>query len=178
MAVKPFKRLCKLGIYAKILPPRQAPCFRWSPDSSVCFFSDLMTAGYLYLPNRWHRSSMDLVETTRYPKVGDPNPNEGGYFEPEGTNIVWAAFNDNENQFWSALLEPDGSSLLVQWMNRLQNISYIRVIILRCQNKFYNEKQKAGWTWMTRRSLTFLKQNGGFILKSDVTGWNHYIFMT
>ncbi|MBK7308743.1 MAG: DPP IV N-terminal domain-containing protein [Chitinophagaceae bacterium] len=60
-----------------------------------------------------------VVETQRYPKIGDPNPEvKVGIIEPEGNNIVWAAFNEKDDQYFGLpYWKPDGSSLLVQWMN-------------------------------------------------------------
>ncbi|HQW83370.1 MAG TPA: DPP IV N-terminal domain-containing protein, partial [Ferruginibacter sp.] len=122
-----------------------------------------------------------VVETQRYPKVGDPNPEvKVGMVEPEGTKVVWASFNEKDDQYFGMpYWKPDGSSLLVQWMNRLQNnlVIYDVNVFTGGKTEFYNEKQK---TWIDLDDqggrLTFLQNGTGFILQSDATGWNQLYF--
>lgn len=72
-----------------------------------------------------------------------------GIIKPDGGNIVWADFNPKDDQYFGApYWMPDGSSLLVQWMNRLQDnlIIYEVNTTTGTKREFYNEKQK---TWLT-----------------------------
>jgi len=155
--------------------------FWWSPDSKhIAFFrSDDTKVPVFTIADA--PGLHGVVETQRYPKVGDPNPEvKIGIVEPEGNNIVWAAFNEKDDQYFGLpYWKPDGSSLLVQWMNRDQNnlIIYDVNTITGGKSEFYNEKQKS-WVDLDDQGgrIEFLKDNTGFILNSDATGWNHLYF--
>jgi dipeptidyl-peptidase-4 len=155
--------------------------FWWSPDSKhIAFFRSDDTRVPVFTitdANGLH----GVVETQRYPKVGDPNPEvKIGMVEPEGNNIVWAAFNEKDDQYFGLpYWKPDGSALLVQWMNRLQDnlIIYEVNTITGSKSEFYNEKQKS-WVDLDYQGgrIQFLNDKTGFILNSDVSGWNHLYF--
>ncbi len=155
--------------------------FWWSPDSKhIAFFRSDDTRVPVFTitdANGLH----GVVETQRYPKVGDPNPEvKVGMVEPEGNNIVWAAFNEKDDQYFGLpYWKPDGSALLVQWMNRLQDnlIIYEVNTITGGKSEFYNEKQKS-WVDLDDQGgrIQFLNDKTGFILNSDVSGWNHLYF--
>ena len=155
--------------------------FWWSPDSKhIAFFrSDDSKIPVFTITDA--AGLHGVVETQRYPKVGDPNPEiKVGIAEPENSKIVWAAFNEKDDQYFGMpYWKPDGSSLLVQWMNRLQDnlIIYEVNTITGTKAEFYNEKQKS-WIDLDDQGgrIEFLKGGTGFILTSDVTGWNHLYF--
>lgn len=73
----------------------------------------------------------------------------------------------------------DGSALYVQWMNRLQNNLKIWSINPADGSKkeLYNEVQK---TWISLddegKRIEFLTGGRGFLLLSDVTGWQHIYY--
>lgn len=155
--------------------------FWWSPDSKrIAFFrSDDSKIPVFTITDA--PGLHGIVETQRYPKVGDPNPEiKVGMVAPDGNNIVWAAFNEKDDQYFGQpYWKPDGSSLLVQWMNRLQNnlIIYDVNVFTGSKSEFYNETQK---TWIDLDDqggrIQFMKDGSGFILQSDKTGWNHLYF--
>ncbi|HMI77476.1 MAG TPA: DPP IV N-terminal domain-containing protein [Ferruginibacter sp.] len=151
--------------------------FWWSPDSKhIAFFrSDDTPVPVFTLTDG--AGLHGLVEQERYPKVGDPNPEvKVGIVEPGGGNIVWADFNAKDDQYFGMpYWKPDGRSLLVQWMNRLQDNLIIYEVNLStgAKKEFYNEKQK---TWVDlddSRRISFLEDGSGFILLSDASGWRH-----
>ena len=152
--------------------------FWWSPDSKrLAFFrSDDSKVPVFTITDA--PGLHGIVETQRYPKVGDPNPEvKIGIAEPESTKITWAAFNEKDDQYFGLpYWKPDGSSLLVQWMNRLQDnlVIYEVNTFTGGKTEFYNEKQKS-WIDLDDQGgrIQFLKENANFILTSDVTGWNH-----
>lgn len=155
--------------------------FWWSPDSKhIAFFrTDDSPVPVFTITDA--TGLHGYVETERYPKVGDPNPEvKIGIAEPDGGKIVWADFNDKEDQYFGApYWKPDGSSLLVQWMNRLQDnlIIYDVNTFTGGKKEFYNEKQK---TWVDLddegERIHFMKDGTGFILFNDATGWKHMYF--
>ncbi len=152
--------------------------FWWSPDSKhIAFFrtDDSPVPVYTITDGTGLHG---YVETERYPKVGDPNPEvKVGLVEPDGGNIIWANFNDKDDQYFGLpYWKPDGSSLLVQWMNRKQDnlIIYEVNAFTGLKTEFYNEKQK---TWIDLddegERIHFLQDGTGFILFNDATGWRH-----
>jgi len=155
--------------------------FWWSPDSRhIAYFRTddskvpvfTMTDG-----NGQH----GYVETVRYPKVGDHNPEvKVGIVPPGGGNTVWADFNQKDDQYFGLpYWAPDGSALWVQWMNRLQNNLKIWAVNLADGSKklVYNEEQK---TWIDLddegERIEFLSSGKGFLLMNDATGWKHIYY--
>ena len=155
--------------------------FWWSPDSKhIAYFRTDDTPVPIYTLTDG-AGLHGLVEKERYPKVGDPNPEvKVGIVAPEGGNTVWADFNQKDDQYFGGpYWKPDGSALLVQWMNRLQDNLIIYAVdpATGSKKEFYNEKQK---TWVDLDDggdrIHFLENGKGFILTSDATGWNHMYF--
>jgi dipeptidyl-peptidase-4 len=118
------------------------------------------------------------VRSLRYPKVGDPNPEvKVGIVAPSGGSIVWADFNEKEDQYFGLpYWKPDGSTLLVQWMNRLQNELKIWAVAPENGSKksFLTETQK---TWINLDDegdrIHFLNNGKGFLYLSDQSGYQH-----
>lgn len=152
----------------------------WSPDSRhiAYFHSDQRMVPEFIITDAV--SLHGVVEKTRYPKVGDPNPAvKVGIVSPDGGATTWSDFNDKDDQYFGMpYWKPDGSALLVQWMNRLQNnlIIYDVNPATGAKKIFYDEKQK---TWINLdedNRITFLKIKKGLILVSDATGWRHIYY--
>lgn len=152
----------------------------WSPDSRhiAYFHSDESKVPEFIITDA--PGLHGVVEKTRYPKVGDPNPEvKVGIVSPDGGGTVWSDFNDKDDQYFGIpYWKPDGSSLLVQWMNRLQNSLIVYQVNLStgAKKEFYTESQK---TWIdldNNGRLSFLKNGKGMIIESDATGWNHLYF--
>ena len=156
--------------------------FWWSPDSKrLAFFrtDDSPVPPYTITDGNGQHG---YVEKERYPKVGDPNPEvKIGIVAPEGSTITFADFNEKDDQYFGApYWTPDGSALLVQWLNRGQNNFKLWSVnpATGAKNELYDEKQK---TWIQLEDgyqrLHFLNSSKNFILESDQTGWNHlYLF--
>ncbi len=156
--------------------------FWWSNDSRhICFmrFDDSPVPIFsIYVPNGQH----GYLEKMRYPKPGDKNPYVRiGIISIDKPSVVWADFNEKDDQYfgrpsWS----PDGQ-LLVQWMNRGQDNLKIYSIDLASGTKkeIYDEKQS---TWIDLdkgNRLTFLSSSKSFILTSDKDGWeNLYLYQS
>ena len=152
--------------------------FWWSPDSKkIAFFrtDDSPIAPYIITDAP---GTHGYVETERYPKVGDKNPEvKVGIVNPAGGAVVFADFNANDDQYFGApMWTNDGSSLWVQWMNRKQNNLKIYAVDPASGSKkqVYDEVQK---TWIQLEDgyerMHMLANNKNFILESDKTGWNN-----
>ncbi len=152
----------------------------WSPDSKhIAYFrSDQSMVPEFIITDA--PGLHGVVEKTRYPKVGDPNPEvKVGIVSPEGGSTVWADFNQKDDQYFGMpYWKPDGNALLVQWMNRLQNSLIIYEINNNtgAKKEFYSENQK---TWIdldNNDRVHFLSNGKGFVLQSDATGWKHLYY--
>ncbi len=151
--------------------------FWWSPDSKKIAYFRSDDANVPVFTITDGTGQHGLVEKEHYPKVGDPNPAiKVGFVAPDGGPTVWSDFNEKDDQYFGMpAWKPDGSTLLVQWMNRLQNNLIIYEVDPATGGKkeFYNEKQK---TWIDlddNDRIAFLKNGKGLLLLSDATGWKH-----
>ena len=152
--------------------------FWWSPDSKqIAFFrsDDSKVPTYTLTDAQGQHGYVDVI---RYPKVGDPNPDvKVGMVSATGGNIVWANFNEHEDQYFGLpYWKPDGKTLLVQWMNRLQNELKIYEVdpASGVKKPFLAETQK---TWVSLddegRRITFLENGKGFLYLTDQSGYQH-----
>ncbi|MCY7292701.1 MAG: S9 family peptidase [Ferruginibacter sp.] len=152
--------------------------FWWSPDSKkIAFFrtDDSPVAPFTITDAPGVHG---YIETVRYPKVGDKNPEvKVGIVNPAGGAVVFAAFNAADDQYFGApFWTNDGSSLWVQWMNRKQDNLKIYAVdpANGSKKELYNENQK---TWIQLEDgyerMHMLANNKNFILESDKTGWNN-----
>lgn len=154
--------------------------FWWSPDSKhIAFFrsDDTQVPEFIITDGAGQHG---LVEKRRYPKAGDKNPEvKVGIVKPDGGAIVWSDFDEKQDQYFGQpYWKPDGSSLLVQWMNRKQDELKIWAVnpATGAKQSFYEETQKTWISLDTEDRLEFLENGKGFILKSDATGWNHLYY--
>ena len=151
--------------------------FWWNPNSKqLAFFrSDDSKVPEFTLTDA--PGQHGYVDKIRYPKVGDPNPEvKVGIVNAAGGKTTWADFNASDDQYFGLpYWKPDGSSLLVQWMNRKQNILKIWEVNPTDGSKsiFLTEEQK---TWVSLddegKRITYLKNGKGFIYRSDAAGYD------
>ena len=155
--------------------------FWWSPDSKRIAYFRTDDSGVPVFTLTDGTGQHGYVETVRYPKVGDKNPEvKVGIVSPDGGNTTWADFNPKDDQYFGLpYWAPDGSALWVQWMNRLQNNLKIWTIdpATGSKKELYNETQK---TWISLddegNRIQFLADGKGFLLMSDATGWKHLYY--
>ncbi len=160
--------------------PSQYKSFWWSPNSkNIAYFrSDDTEVPLFTITNA--DGQHGKMESLRYPKVGDKNPEvKVGMVSPDGGTTTWADFNQKDDQYFGMpYWKPDGNTLLVQWINRLQNnlIVYEVNPTTGAKKEFYTETQK---TWIDlddNDRIQFLKNGKGIILLSDATGWKHIYY--
>jgi dipeptidyl-peptidase-4 len=151
--------------------------FWWSPDSRKIAYMRMDESMVPMFPIYSEEGQYGFIEETRYPKAGDKNPEvKIGVVGADGSNTVWAAFNEKDDQYFGMpYWKPDASALWVQWMPRSQdNLKVYEVSLTDGSKKeVYNETQK---TWVTLEGgsrITFLKNGKNFILESDASGWMH-----
>ena len=156
--------------------PTRYRSFWWSPDSKKIVFMRMDDTKVPLFPIYSESGQHGFSENTRYPKAGDPNPTvKIGFTAPEGGSLVWADFNEKDDQYFGLpYWTPDGSTALVQWMNRGQDQLIIYAVdpANGSKKELYKEAQK---TWIDLDDqggrITFLPGKKGFILQSDKDGW-------
>lgn len=169
--------------YEEILGrPTNYRAFWWSPDSKKLAFMRFDDTKVPLFPINGATGQHGYVEKTRYPKAGDPNPEvRVGFVPTTGGKIVWADFNEKDDQYFGTpYWSFDGSNLMVQWMNRGQdNLKFYSVDPLTgAKKEIYDEKQSS-WIDLSYYSrIEYLKDKKHYILKSDKTGWTHFYLYT
>ncbi|MDF1866679.1 MAG: DPP IV N-terminal domain-containing protein [Saprospiraceae bacterium] len=149
--------------------------FYWSPDSERIAFLNFDDSQVPEFPI-YHHIGGDgvhgMLEATRYPKSGDPNPAvKLGIVEIEKGITTWVATDtDFEYTAW-IFWTPDASELIFQQLNRDQNHLVINAANSETgiSRKLYTEKQT---TWVEFfEEIHFLDNNKGFIIRSNSDGW-------
>lgn len=152
--------------------------FWWSPNSKHLAFMRMDESKVPLFPIISEEGVHGYTEETRYPKVGDPNPEvRVGVVAQEGGEIQWAEFNEKDDQYFGMpYWKPDGSSLWIQWMPRSQDKLILYEITLHNGKKkeIWKEEQK---TWIDLddqgERIRFINNGKQFLYKSDASGWNH-----
>lgn len=162
--------------YEEILGrPTHYRAFWWSPDSRRIAYMHFNDSKVPVFPIYSEKGQHGYLENTRYPQAGDPNPSvKVGIVPVTGGATAWADFNEAADQyfgtpFWTA----DSRQLWIQWMNRGQDNLKIYSIDPQsgAKKEIYDEKQKTWIDWF--EAVPFLKNNEGFLLQSDKSGWSH-----
>ncbi|NLH22951.1 MAG: prolyl oligopeptidase family serine peptidase [Bacteroidales bacterium] len=146
--------------------------FWWSPDSrKIAFFrcDDTNVPMFpIYVADGQH----GFLEETRYPKAGDENPQVRVGIVSVATeeNIVWVDFDPaNDQYFGQPFWTPGGETLLVQWMNRDQNL--LKLFAVNPQDGsykvIYQEEQPAWLEWISNPLFTL----EGILMVRDFASW-------
>jgi dipeptidyl-peptidase-4 len=149
--------------------------FWWSPDSKKLAFMRFDDSKVPVFPLYSADGQHGYLEETVYPKPGDPNPEvRVGVVRVTGGNVVWSDFNEKDDQYFGTpFWTPDGKELWVQWMNRGQDDLKIYGVdpATGTKHEIYAEHQASWVDWLDK--IEFLKNNKGFVIKTDRDGWMH-----
>lgn len=162
--------------------PTNYRAFWWAPDSKHIAFMRFDDTKVPMFPINGSTGQHGYVEKTRYPKAGDPNPEvRVGFVKTSGGPVVWADFNEKDDQYFGTpYWSYDGSSLMVQWMNRGQdNLKFYSVNpATGAKKEIYDEKQSSWVDLDYDGRIEYLQDKKHYILKSDKTGWAHFYLYT
>jgi len=158
--------------------PTRFRAFWWSSDNQTIaymrFDENKIPMFPLYVADGNH----GLIEETRYPKAGDPNPAvKLGFVKFNGGSTNWVEFGEETNhQLGWPKWTPAGDRLYVQWQNRSQDT--LKMYAVNPANgekkEVYQETQK---TWIDLSEadsrIEFLNNGKDMLIQSDKNGWNH-----
>lgn len=150
--------------------------FWWSPDSKKLAYMRFDETKTPMFPIYSSEGLHGFIEETRYPKAGDINPSAKlAFVDPEGMSTTWASFEDTADQYfgWPKWM-PDGSGLMVQWINRGNDQLKIYNVSPKDGSKksIYEENQRS-WINIDEADerLTILDGGKEMVIISDKTGW-------
>lgn len=150
--------------------------FWWSPDSKKIAFFRSDDSKVPMFPIYNSEGQHGYLEQTRYPKAGDNNPEvKIGMVNVEGGDVIWADFNEKDDQYFGApFWRDDSRTLWVQWLNRDQN--NLKIYELNpdtgTKKELYDEKQPTWIDWIS--DIYFVKD--GFMIVRDMDGWEQIYF--
>jgi dipeptidyl-peptidase-4 len=152
--------------------------FWWSPDSRTIAFFRTDDSNVPLFSITDSRGIHGYIETMRYPKSGDSNPEvQIGFVDPEKkTETVWADFDRKEDRYFGRpLWTLNGKNIWIQWTNRGQDNYKLFDVDIRTgkKNEIYSETQKA-WIDIDKDDrVNFLPSGNGAIIISDRSGYPH-----
>lgn len=156
----------------------QYRAFWWSPDSRTLAFYRFDDSMVPMFPIYDSKGKHGSITRTRYPKAGDSNPEvKLGFVSPDGGEIVWADFNEKDDQYFGTpFWAGTGSTIMVQWMDRDQSnlILYAVNVYDGSKSLVYKEYQKTWINWMT--DMKFGKE--GFYFVRDFELWEHIYYQS
>lgn len=152
--------------------------FWWSPDSTRLAFLRFDDSPVPVFPIYWADGQHGRLERQHYPKAGDPNPWVSlGIVTIADGETIWADFEQKADHyiawpFWT----PDSGKLTAQWMNRGQDTIRLYNVDPETGGKtrILEERQSAWVSWF--KDLTYLEDGTGFLIRSDVDGWDHLYY--
>lgn len=152
--------------------------FWWAPNSEMIAFlrfDDTPVPKFpLYKADGVHGE----LEWEHYPKPGDPNPLvKMGIAHINTSKIVWIDEDENADQytawpFWT----PDSKELFYQVLNRDQNdLQILSANPETGKNRMVYQEKSNSWVEFFE-DIYILKNNKGFILRSELDGWRHLYY--
>ncbi len=158
--------------------PSQYAAFWWSPDSSTLAFMRFDDSPVPVFPIYHANGQHGELERQRYPKAGDANPYvQMGVVPVTGGRVVWMDFEPRADHyiawpFWT----PDSKALTVQWMNRGQDtIRFFNCDPATGKKTQIFEERQASWVEFFE-DLYYFRNGTGFLLRSNVDGWDHLYY--
>ena len=165
--------------YEEILGrPSRYRAFWWSPDSQKLAFYHFDDTRVPMFPIYSPFGQDGKLRETHYPKVGEKNPDVRIGFSDLQGNLVWADFNEKEDQyfgipFWGA----DSRTFYVARMPRKQQALDLYAVnaIDGNKNVIYHEEVP---TWLDWMEEMLFDDKGLYMVRSFETGWQQIYFLS
>jgi dipeptidyl-peptidase 4 len=151
--------------------------FRWSPDGTRIAFWQFDTTGvgeFHLIDNT--QGAYPRITSFPYPKVGTTNSSTRlGVVSADGGEVRWLDVPGDPRQHYLPRMEwtPDGSALLIQQLNRLQNTNRVMLAdpTSGATRTILTETDPA---WLeNENTVRWVKNGKGFIWLSERDGWRH-----
>jgi dipeptidyl-peptidase-4 len=167
-------------VYSEEISNRRPQAYWWSPDSKQIAFvriDDNPVAPFTVVD---HIPTRQRIESTRYPKAGDPNPMvKLGVVSVAGGEAHFAEqgnYSPGNSIIARVGWLPDSSQVYSYWQNRAQ--TWLDVCTMPAAGgaltRLFREKTKA---WVEDLGEPIFLGNGSFLLASEETGLRHlYLF--
>jgi dipeptidyl-peptidase-4 len=156
----------------------QYAAFWWSPDSTKLAYMRFDDSPVPQFPIYHADGQHGEMEMERYPKAGDPNPYVAmGIVDVNDGKTTWTDFEARADHyiawpFWTA----DSKTLTVQWMNRGQDtIRFYNCDPPTGRKTMIFEEKQPSWV-LFFEDIYYFKDGSGFLLRTDVDGWNHLYY--
>ncbi|MBO4818154.1 MAG: DPP IV N-terminal domain-containing protein [Bacteroidales bacterium] len=159
--------------------PSRYRAFWWSPDSKTLGFYRFDNSEVPMFPIYSPAGQDGILSRTRYPKAGETNPKVRiGMVGAAGGDIVWADFDENEDQYFGTpFWGPDSKSLYVSREPRRQNELDLYCVSSADGSKklIYHEEYK---TWLDLIEDVIFTEKGLYMVRSFETGWQQIYFLS
>ena len=159
--------------------PTMFRAFWWSPDSKTLGFYRFDNSEVPMFPIYSPKGQDGSLNRTRYPKVGENNPKVRiGMVPAAGGDVVWADFDENEDQYFGTpFWGPDSKSLYVSREPRRQNELDLYCVSSADGSKklIYHEEYK---TWLDLIEDVIFTEKGLYMVRSFETGWQQIYFLS
>ncbi|MCS7052938.1 MAG: S9 family peptidase [Ignavibacterium sp.] len=149
--------------------------FYWSPNSEMIAFLRMDDSPVPKFPLYIADGNRGKLEWEFYPKAGEPNPNVSLHIAHIKNNKIIDVEEDNSLDQYTAWVfwTPDSKELFYQVLNRGQD--HLQILAANPQSGksrfIYEEKQDSFVEFF--EDIYILKENKGFILRSDKSGYRH-----
>lgn len=160
--------------------PSRYCAFWWSPDSRKIGFYRFDNTDVPTFPIYSPFGQDGKLRMTKYPKAGENNPKVkiGIVDLADAEHIVWADFDENEDQyfgtpFWGA----DSREFFISREPRIQNTLDLYSVSVTDGSKkhIYHEEYKTWLDWMDDMLFT---DKGLYMARSFETGWQQIYFLS
>ena len=152
--------------------------FWWAPNSEMITFLRFDDTPVAKFPLYKMDSVHGEIEWQHYPKPGDANPIvKMGIAHISTNKVVWIDEDENSDQytaltFWS----PDSKEMFYQVLNRDQNdLQILSANPETGKNRLIYQEKNNTWVEFIE-DIHILKNNKGFILRSELDGWRHLYY--
>jgi len=151
--------------------------YRWSPDgNSIAFWSFDTTGVQEFHLVDYTQGTYPRLTSFPYPKVGTTNSaSRVGVVPVAGGAVHWIDLPGDPREHYLPQLEwlPNGSGLLIQQMNRLQNVNCVMRWDMNT-SKIETILTETDLAWLENENpVRWLKQGAEFLWLSERSGWRH-----